>query len=224
MPKYKDSPFSAAQLAMKGVPCYLLGSYDYKVGNSNLALSKVALTTDVATVTVQLLNGPAPVVGGLISIINSTAGSGEFNVSRATLTAVNLDAATGAGTLSFALTGADLGATNDSGTVICEPAEVPETLTAGASVACCVQSPVDGQFTVPVAVTFPTMPTAATVTLQKAIRDRDAEYTDTTAKVTVASSAFTAGPTVEATLERGYFYRLNVSGLTGTGTVIGKIG
>lgn len=225
MPKYPNSPFTPPTVLIKGVPSYLFGSFDDKVGSTQLYVTKVALATNVATVTVQWMNGPMPQVGNLISIINTTTGTGEFNVKRAVITAVDIDDKTGAGTISFALTGTDVSATNDAGSVIVEPTETAQTLVAEASVAVAVPfCEGDGQFTVPVAVTFPTMPTAVTVTLQKAIRDVEKEYTDTNAVVTVASSAYTAGPVVEATLERGYFYRLNATALTGTGTIVGKVG
>jgi len=44
--------------------------------------------------------------------------------------------------------------------------------------------------------------------------------------VTVAGTVYTAGPVVQATLQRGYFYRVLVSGLTaGTGSgLIVKLG
>jgi len=73
-------------------------------------------------------------------------------------------------------------------------------------------------------VTFDTIPTAVTVTLQVAIRDIDSEYTSTTTVITVTGSGYTSGPLAEITLQRGYFYRFLVSGLTGGSKIIGKIG
>lgn len=226
MPAYTNSPFSNPILAMKGVPVYLFGSFDPRVGNTKAYLTNSALTSNVATVTVQITDGPMPVVGGLISIINSTAGSAALNVSRAVITGVTISSATGAGTITFALTNADIASVADAGTVIIEPSEVGEALAEGASIACVIQAPEgDSQFTVPIAVTFPIMPTAVTVTLQKALKNLDAEYTNTSCVVQVAGSAFVSGPVVEAALERGYCYRLLVSGLTGSSkTIVGKLG
>ena len=224
MPAYVASPFNPPILAMKGVPVYLWGSFDPRIGNSNLALTKVASTGGTATVTVQLMNGPLPVVGELISIIN--AATSAFNVSRVAISAVAINAATGAGTIQFALSGTVV-ATADSGSIIVEPAEAAEALVNNtASIAAVFQIPqCDSQYTVPVSVTFPAVPTGVTVTLQRALKNNDAEFTnDTSAQVVYASSAYTSGPVVEATLERGYLYRLYVSGLTGNGTVIGKLG
>jgi hypothetical protein len=226
MPAYQNSPFQPPVLAMKGVPVYLLGAFSYKVGNTALALNNSALTTNVATVTVQQMSGPLPVIGGLISIVNSTAGSGALNVQRAVITAVTISALTGAGTITFALTHANITSVADGGSVVVEPAEVAETLVNNtASIACLIQVPQgDSQFTVPMSVTFTTIPTAVTVTLQKAIKNAGAEFTNTSCVVSVAGSAYVSGPVVEAALERGYLYRLYVSGLTGTGTICGKIG
>lgn len=226
MPQYVNSPFQVPKLLQKGVPLYLFGSFNSLVGNTNLALTNVALTSNIATVTVQIVNGPMPVVGGLITIINSTASSGVFNVNRAVITGVTIDSATGVGTITFALTNANVSSTANAGTVVVEPAEVGETLnsTTGASMACVVQAPEgDSQFTLSMAVMV-TGITSGTFTLQRAIRNNDAEYTNTGVVVTYSGGAYVAGPVVEATLERGYCYRVKPSGVAGTGTVIAKVG
>lgn len=226
MPQYQNSPFQVPNLLQKGVASYLFGSFDYKIGNTRGALQDVALAADVATVTILLISGPRPVVGALISIINSTQGGGEFNVSRAPITAVSWTDSTGSGTVTFALTGANLATVADSGTVIIEPAEVPETLVNNSfSVPIVVQAPEgDSQFTLPLAVTFPTLPNDATVTLQKAVKNQASEFTNTGTAVTIYAGAYTAGPVVEATLERGYVYRLAVTSVTGNGTIVAKVG
>ena len=227
MPAYQNNAFQLPQLLQKGVPAYLFGSFSQQRGNTLLGLSTDAIATNVATVTAQLVNGRLPNVGDLVSIINAANSAGAFNVNRAPLTGVSYVAATNVMTLTFALTGTNQSVTADGGTVIVEPAEVPEALVNGqASVACVIQAPQgDSQYTVPVAVTFPTMPTAVTVTLQRALKNTNAEYTnDAGGVVTVAAGAYTAGPVVEATLERAYLYRFLVSGLSGTGTIVAKVG
>ena len=228
MPTFVNSPFSRPILAMKGVAAYLFGSYDPRIGNTKAYLKNSALTTNVATVTVQITSGPMPVVGNLISIINSTAGAAALNVQRAIITGVTISQSTGAGTITFALTNANIASVADSGTVQIETAEVPDTLAAVASQAVMVQAPSgDSQFTIPFAVTFTTLPTAVTVTLQRALNAQNpGEWTATGAVVTVAAGAYTAGPVVEATLERAYVYRALVSGLTlGPGVgLIAKLG
>lgn len=214
MPTY-NSPLVKPQLLQKGVPAYLFGGLDMLQGNAKGRVTNDAIATNVATVTLTIFEGPEPKVGDLITIWGTSNSSGAFNVTRSVLTAVSINGATGSGTVTFPLTGTNQSATADSGAFLVEPGESYETLAAGKSQAVLVQAPEgDSQFTIPMAVTFQTLPTDVTVTLQKAIRDIDGEYTNTTAAVTVATSAYTAGPVVEATLERGYFYRALVSGLT----------
>lgn len=217
MPLY-NSPALRPQLLQKGVPAYLFGSLNMLQGNAKGTVSNTAITSNVASVTVQINEGPIPLVNDLITIWGTAQQSGLFNVTRALITAVSITATTGAGTISFALTGSNQSATTDGGQFLCEPGEASETLTNNTqSQPVLVQAPQgDSQFTLPLAVTFPggVLPTAVTVTLQRAIRDIAAEYTNTTTAVTVAATAYTAGPVVEATLERAYFYRVAITGLT----------
>lgn len=227
MPVYQNNGFQNPILVMKGVAAYLWGKFSQQVGNSRLALTSTTLTSNVGVVSVQQIDGPIPVVGGLISILNSTNGTGVFNVNRAIITAVNINTSTGVGTISFAITNANVTTAADFGTVIVEPAEVGETISGSAnSIACVFQAPEgDSQFTIPMAVTGSAGITAMTATLQVAIKNIDSEYTNTTTVVTkTAANTYTAGPVVQATLQRGYCYRIAITGVTGTGTVIGKLG
>src|SRR5215469_4391112 len=142
MPAFINSPFNVpVQLLQKGVPAYLVGSFSQQVGNTNLYVTNVALTSNVATVTVQVITGPLPAVGNWISILNTASTSGLFNVNRAVITATTVSASTGAGTISFALTHANVTSAADAGQVIVEPTEVGETVTSSGftSVACVVQ-------------------------------------------------------------------------------------
>jgi hypothetical protein len=228
MPAYVNNAYQKPILVQKGVPCYLWGGLSQKIGNTRLGLSTDAIAANVATVTGQKLEGPLPVVGDLVSIINSANSAGAFNVNRAILTtpAPTYNAATNVMTLTFALTGTNQSATADGGTVFVEPGETSEAIVNnGTSIACLVQAPEgDSQFTVPVVVKFPTLPTAVTVNIQAAIKNLDSEYTTLGFVATVAGSAVTAGPYSTVTLQRGYLYRLQATGLSGTGTIIGKIG
>lgn len=227
MPAYQNAPFQNPILVMKGVAAYLWGKFSQLVGNTNAAVTNVALTSNVATVTVQIITGPMPVVGSLISIINSASTSGLFNVNRAIITAVTIDSATNAGTVTFALTHADVVTAADAGTVIIEPAEVGESISGSAnSIACVIQAPEgDSQFTVPMAVTGAAGITAMTATLQVAIKNIDSEYTNTTTTVVkTGATTYTSGPVVQATLQRGYCYRIAITGVTGSGLVVGKLG
>ncbi|SRR6266567_704306 len=227
MPAYLNSPFANVPLAVRGVPTYLLGSYNMHQANTRMLVSNVALTTNVATLTVQITEGEIPLVGAFVSVQQTQSTSGLFNVNRVALTAVSITAATGTGTISFALTHADVTSGADTGAAIAEVPEIGEVPAAIASIAVCVQPPPGlDQFTVATAVTFKTLPTAITVKLQRAIRNVDSEFTDIGNAAVVAATAYTTGPVAEFTLERGYFYRFNASGLTlGSGAgIVAKIG
>lgn len=227
MPQY-NSPARPPQLLQKGVPAYLFGNLNMLQGNALGYVVDTALAANVGSVTVQINQGPIPLVGDLLTVVNTSQQTGLFNVTRAVITATNINAATGTGTLSYALTGTNQSVTADPGSFISEPGESSEALTTNTfSVPVTVQAPQgDSQFTLPLSVTCPSLPTAATFTLQRAIRDIAAEYTNTTAVVTIAAGVFTAGPCVLATLERGYVYRLAVTGVSGgtNPTVVAKVG
>ena len=230
MPAFINSPFQCPKMLKKGVPGYLFGRYNTLLGNTNLATNTVAIASNVATITATHLSGPALVAGALVSIIiNTVIGSGEFNVTRVPITGTpTYNATTNLWTFTFALTGSNVSATADYGSVFVEQAEVGESVVAQASQAFVIAAPEgDSQFTVPFSVTFTTLPTAATITLQKAISAQNStEWTNTTAAVVIAATAYTAGPVVEATLERGYVYRCILTGLTlGSGAgIVAKIG
>lgn len=224
MPAFVNSPFQKVQLLQKGVPAYLIGSFSQQVGNTNLYITNTALTTNVGVVTVQVITGPLPQVGNYISILNSAA---LGTVNRAVITATTVSASTGAGTITFGFTHANVVSAADTGQVLVEPAEIAEALVAGASVACVVAAPEgDSQFTLPVVVKFPSLPTSVTVSIQAAIANLDSEFTTLGTVATVSGGALTAGPFSSVTLQRGYFYRLLVGAVTGgsSPTIIGKIG
>ena len=128
MPVYSNTPFQTPLLLQKGVPTYLFGSFSQQVANTQLALVTDAIDTDEATITAQLVSGRLPAVGDLISISGSANSSGDFNVSRVPVDSATFDAATNVMTVTFVLSASDQGETADGGTVIIEPAEVPETL------------------------------------------------------------------------------------------------
>ena len=225
MPAFINSPFQTPKLLQKGVATYLIGSFDYKVGNTNLAMVNDTIAANVATITTTWLSGPLPVAGSLISIQNSANTAGAFNVSRVPITSASASGNTI--TIVFPLTAANQGVTADSGTVILEPAEVGESI-AGAynSIPCVAQAPEgDSQFTVPFSVTSGPTNTAMTATLQRALKTQSNEWTNTATVVTkTGASTYTAGPVVEATLERAYLYRIAITAVTGTDLFVGKIG
>jgi len=192
---YSNSAFpppfkTVRRLSTQIEPNYLFGSRDYKTDVMLFSISEVAVTSDVATVTVQLESGGGPslangiglpIVGAKMGVRATQSNGGVFNVDPTTLTATTINPATGAGTLSFALTNANIGTTADTGTVAVQSAEVADLVQAGSASA-------------PYALVFTpdesdnsrclgcqarwtgTVPTAATVVLQGANVDDDAQY------------------------------------------------
>src|SRR5690348_688057 len=121
-------------LLTAGIPTYFFGSWPMDKSPTKMRVTNVALATNVATVTGTIFEGDVPVVGALIYIDGTQTASGAFNVQGVALTAVSISATTGQGTVSFALTHADVGSAADSGLAIIPQPETAETIANGASV------------------------------------------------------------------------------------------
>jgi hypothetical protein len=226
MPYYDDSPFKTPpKLLVAQWPTYLLGSFPADVAPTRFQIADVALASNVATVTGTVIEGNIPAVGSLISIRGTQSGSGEFNVTNAAITAVSINATSGQGTISFALTGANLSITADSGLAIIPQPEAGEAIANGASVAAASpfnDSKTDGARTYQAQITFPTIPTACTVALQISEVDQDSQYSTVGTVATVSGGAVTQSQ-AQFTLTTARFLRFLVSGLSGTGTVAAKL-
>ena len=83
MPYMTDNDFQTFVQQVPGQPTYLFGTFNWDVSPSKMAVSNVALTSNVATITVAVIEGPIPTVGSLISVIQTQSTSGLFNVNRA---------------------------------------------------------------------------------------------------------------------------------------------
>lgn len=217
------------KLLVAGLPTYMFGSWAQEKAPTRMWISQVALTSNVATVTGQIVEGDVPIVGANIYINGTQSNSGIFNVQGVAITAVSINAA-GAGTVSFALTHADVSATADAGLAIVPQPEVAETIANGSSIPVTIpfnDPRTAGDRTVTVTVSFPTIPTACNIILQTALMDDDSQYaafesTGEANVVTVAAGARSQYQT-QFSLQMSRFYRLNISSLSGTGTLIAKI-
>jgi len=225
-------------VALPGFPTYLYGSLANDTQDTLLQVTNVAATGGTATVSVYVRAGSIPIVGNLISIAGTQTSSGLFNVSSAPLTNVTINATTGIGTVQFALVGT-VGSVADSGQALVPIQEVPETLAANTSVPVYVpsQEPNDmGEKSITTAITFPTMPTTATVKLYSAINlpknlpgSAGSEWTLVGTVATVAASAQTVGPlftedtSANTAALAGRFFCLQVSGITGSGSLVAKL-
>lgn len=127
MPNYPTNPLAAIPLALPGIPVYAFGSFNDRVSPSKMGISNVALTTNVATLTVQVYEGNIPAVGSFITVTGTQQASGAFNVANVALTGVTINATTGAGTVTFALTHANVSSVADSGLAIVPQPLVGET-------------------------------------------------------------------------------------------------
>lgn len=240
MPTMSTSGFAALpEVVLPGKPAYLYGSLAVDTQDTLIQVTNVALTSNVATITGYIRAGNIPVVGNLISIAGTQTASGAFNVSSVPLTGVTVDATTGVGTYTFALTHADVASAADAGQAIVPIQEVPETLANNTSIPVYVpsQEPNDmGEKSITTAVTFPTMPTAATVKLYSAINlpknlpgSTGSEWTPVGTVATVAGSAQTVGPlftedtSANVSALAGRFFCLQVTGVSGSGSIVAKL-
>lgn len=226
MPTYNTSGFGPTpKLLLPGEPAYLFGSKTYNQADCKFNVTNVALTSNVATVTILITAGNIPAIGDLVSIKGSTSTSGLFNVTAVALTGVTIVAATGAGTITFALTHADVGSAADTGYGVIPVSELSETLANGASAPVCVDAlPINSAVgrTLQAVCTFPTVPTTAKVTIQGALHDIDSEYQDIATVGLVAGSAVTQ-TAAGIPLQNWVFVRANVSTLAGSGKLICKL-
>lgn len=229
MPAYQNTPFYSNQQLIPGLPVYLFGTYNMDQGDSRIMVTNTALTSNVATVTGLLVAGPVPVIGGTISLQQTQNGSGAYNVSRATITAVTVNLMTAVITVTFALTHANIATGADTGLAVADAPEIPEAIAAGASVSFCIQqqpTQQNGARTIAVSVTFPGgFPTAVIVSLQAAIHDVDSEFATIGDATQVSAGAYVTGfsQLAEFTLTEAQYYRVLVSALTGTSNIVCKV-
>lgn len=242
MPSYSKNGLHKVIALVQGFPTYLFGGWGPSspagggliVAPTRFLITQVSITSNVATITGSVIEGNIPTVPAasqpqsLISITGTQSNAGLFNVTAVAITGVNINASTGIGTITFALTNANIGATADAGIAVIAQPEFGDVCANGSSIPCTmpVQDPkTDSARTISVVVAFPSLPTTATVVLQGAILDIDSEYAGLGNVATVSGGAITAGPVAQFTLNQMRFYRLNVSGVTGgtNPTIVGKI-
>lgn len=254
MALYSNSAFGPPFKTVKRIgtqtePNYLFGDFDTKTQPFLFSVTSVAITSNVATVTGTLRSGGGaspnnvPVVGAKMGVRGTTTNSGAFNVDPATVTGVTFTASTGAVSVTFALTHANVSTTTDTGDLVIDPAESFDLVASGSASA-------------PAALIFTpdesdnsrclyahakwtgTSPSAATVVLQVANVDNDADYDtvqnlygcSSTAVIAASSSLATiAGSAVtqsgaQYSFIAGKFIRAKVTSMTGgdgtTGLVV----
>lgn len=223
MPTYDNTPFSFPELLIGGKPGYAFGSLPTGP-TCRMIITSDSVASNVVTLGVRIVEGNIPSVGDLIYTYATANSAGALNQTTGiAIASVNITAATGIGTITFAKTVGNQGTTSDSGYALSEPAEVGETLTSGMkSKAFAIQNRPGGGYGITWAYTFPSQPAAATIQLEGAINDNDSEYTLIgTAQTTVSgyNEIFATVP------ELVNFVRLRVPSSSGgsSPTVIGKV-
>lgn len=215
MPYFDAGSTSKAIEVLPGSVTYLLGSRAPTGGVMNVA--SVAITSNVATIAVTGWSGVLPIIGTPVTIRGSQNTSGLFNVSNVALTGATLDN-TGAGTVTFALTHADISTATDSGTLTFVPQVTGETAVAARTISASLTRPsgARSQQAVYAQLTLPsTGVTALTATAAESIDN--VNWVARTDVLTVAGSAITAGKVYFETTAP--FVSFLLSGLSGSGPV-----
>ena len=226
MPAYITNPLDGVPpMLLPGVPGYSLGSFNADTPDAKMLVSKVAINgSNVATLTVQLVEGNIPAVGSLISVRGTqTATSGgapNFNVSNVALASVTINAQTGIGTVTFALTSTTIATTPDAGAADVPVPEVAEAMTNSTGLQLTMQ-PASGlpnnSRDVEWTILAPSAPASFSAALQVADTDAEADYS-TIDTSTAVGSRQVAGV-------RANFIRIKLSSVVGgtLPTVIGKV-
>ncbi len=209
------------QQAVPGIPAYAFGAFDYTSAGMVATITNVALTSNVATVTMTIKEGNIPTTSQLISVKSDNT---IFNVDSAAITGVSFTAATGVGTVTYAVTHANVTSVAATGTASAPVAPTTDVFANGASVPICIQDntgPEEGR-TLRATVTIPSLPTAGVVKIQTAVGDPSvaSNYVDLGTVATVTGSALTGGTsnnTVAAvfTSVNANFVRFIISGTSG---------
>lgn len=216
---YVSSPFTQRESLIPGKIGFSYGSFDTHNPGSRMQVTSVAITTNVATLGVNLLEGPIPIVGNLVSVQGTqTATSGgapNFNVTNVALSAVSIDLITGVGTISFALTSSNIATTPDAGQAIAPAAIVLETLPSSAAAGkqfavASANLASDGQRGITWFTQFSGSPSTVTMNLQGSDVDTDASYT------TIDSSTVATGESRSLGNVNYQFYRIQAASTGGT--------
>lgn len=223
MTAYSTNPSTPVKMLIPGIPDYAFGSKNLSKPTVRAYVTAMALNSNVVTLTIQMVEGFIPSVGDLVTVLATTTDGGAANVANVAITGVNINSATGAGTITYAATGSNQGTTPDSGQVYIAVPEVPETAASGTkSRAFAIQNTIGRGYGISWSYTFPSAPASASIQLEGALNNNDAEY------VIIGSAQTTVAgyPTIVATNPNLVnFVRLNMTALSGgsSPTIIGKI-
>lgn len=207
-------------MLLPGIVGYSFGSFNSDLPTTRMQVTNVALTSNVATLGVQMVEGNIPAVGSLISVRGTQKAGGAFNVSNIALTGVSIVALTGIGTVTFALTHADVTSTPDAGAADIPVPEVAEAMANSTGLQLTMQSASglpNNSRDVEWTILTPSAPASFSAALQVADTDAEADYS-TIDTSTAVGSRQVAGV-------RANFIRIKLSSVVGgtLPTVIGKV-
>jgi hypothetical protein len=227
MPPYQTSPFQQRVALLPGYPAYSFGSFNDRTPPSRFSIQSVAISGNVATLAVTLLEGLIPIIGALISVQGTqtptSGGAPNFNVIGAALTGVTINTTTGVGTLTFALTSNNLSTTNDSGMASVPQPEIGDAIAAPAKGQ---QFAVQSNFGLSQEgknptweIHFPSAPVSFSAQLEGAMVDVDSQYE------LVGSAETAAGTYAQNSPLNFRFFRINITAISGgtNPTVVSKI-
>lgn len=196
------------KLLQPGVPAYAFGSRNPNLPTVRMAITNVSLTTNVATYSVTMLEGNIPAAGDLASVTGTSTASGAFNVIAIALASVNIDATTGIGTVTLALTHANVGSIAQAGLMSVEVPEVPQLLSGATKSAAFALQAAKGQGRgISWDYNCPSAPGSASIQLEGALVDDDAEY----AVIGSALTSTSAGQAFATAPENVNFVRINAA-------------
>jgi hypothetical protein len=198
MPAFSSSPVTPPPVLIAGQPGYSFGSFDRHQPTTRMLVTSVAITSNVATVAVTIVEGPTPTTSQLITIqgtqTTTSGGAPNFNVTNAAITGVS-GFTTGnndTGTVTFALTSNNIATTVDAGEAYAPVAEIGDTMTssgAGATGRAFGMFSMSGLASnsrdVGWSVDTPSAPSTFTAVLQASMTNNDADFVtiDTTTAI-----------------------------------------
>ena len=223
MPAYSSSPVAPVPLALAGDAVYAWGSAKTDVSPTRMLIDHVAITTNVATLNVTVVEGNIPAVGDFITVTGTTTSSGVFNVTAVALTGVTINATTGIGTVTYALTNANIGSTANAGIAYVQYALNFETVSLNSvsqAIALAATSPGSGISNFSVEVSWAPGTSAGVATVQVADRNDDSLYASAGASATITWPA----TRLDVSNITANFVRLKLTtGLTGATTIAARV-
>src|ERR1700739_3793589 len=198
MTAWTNDPTVAIQSLIPGVPAYSAGSL--RSGPPcKMIIDHDSVSANVVTLSVTVVEGNIPSIGDILYVYATTNNAGGLNeqTGLVTVASVSITAATGKGTITYALTTGNLANTPDTGYAIAVPGETAEASVPNQAYrAFAIQklSPELGaNRSATISVTEPSAPAAIKWTLQAAMRNVDSEYVEIIKDITSAGTFSDSG-------------------------------